>query len=469
MNLPFLNVPDFTVNISFENCVKDLSNLKSVKFIKVVLKENGQAERHEFSNLNSLVEYPDQQEPTYDFIDVEVVNERLGLSVLLMNERSFFRFISIDRQSRIITWFRDFNPLPNNWKIFFNTKSNIVVHDPWFPKKTNHRYLRNNRYYNDVDFFIGISSLVEVIKNTTAEYFEDIIPTLNLERQRLINSELIVHTEGIIDFNSYKEEKEYLKHLIGLESVKKEISALQSLAMIRIKKARRNIPVSPTTLHMVFTGNPGTGKTTVARLIGKIYHDIGLLKSGHLVEVTSGELEGKYVGHTAPQTKEYFEKAINGVLFIDEAYSLLKSGNNFGKEVIDTLLKLMEDNRENIVVIIAGYPNEMENLLSSNIGFRDRFSTFIHFDDYTKTELKELLLQMVIDMKHKLSNGASYKFDYLLDDCFDKGYFKSNARTIRNIFETLQKRQSVRLSEIDIPSDEELITFVDTDLPDTLC
>src|SRR6185437_15407145 len=137
--------------------------------------------------------------------------------------------------------------------------------------------------------------------------------------------------------------------------------------------------------------------------------------------------------------------AINGVLFIDEAYSLLKSGNNFGKEVIDTLLKLMEDKRENIVVIIAGYPAEMENLLSSNVGFKDRFSTFIQFDDYTKSELKEILLQMVIDMKHKLSNGASYKFDYLLDECFDKGFFKSNARTIRNIFETIQKRQSVRL------------------------
>lgn len=458
MNFPFLNVPNYDVKVSFENWVKEPSSLKSIKFIKVVLKENGQAEKHEFNNLNSLVEYPNEGVPTYDFIDVE-----------MQNEGSFFRFISIDRQGRVITWFRDFNPLPNKWEIFFNSKNNIVVHDPWFPKKTNHRYLYNNRYYNKVDFFVGISSLVEVIKNTTSEYFEDIIPTLNLERQRLLNATSIVHTESIIETNSNADEKDYLKHLIGLESVKKEISALQSLALIRVKKIRRNIPVSPTTLHMVFTGNPGTGKTTVARLIGKIYHDIGLLKSGHLVEVTSGELEGKYVGHTAPQTKEYFEKAINGVLFIDEAYSLLKTGNNFGKEVIDTLLKLMEDNRENIVVIIAGYPNEMENLLTSNVGFRDRFSTFIHFDDYTKPELKEILLQMVIDMKHKLSNGASYKFDYLLDECFDKGYFQSNARTIRNIFETMQKRQSVRLSKIDNPSDEELITFVDTDLPDTLC
>lgn len=458
MNFPFLNVPNYDVKVSFENWVKEPSSLKSIKFIKVVLKENGQAEKHEFNNLNSLVEYPNEGVPTYDFIDVE-----------MQNEGSFFRFISIDRQGRVITWFRDFNPLPNKWKIFFNSKNNIVVHDPWFPKKTNHRYLYNNRYYNKVDFFVGISSLVEVIKSTTSEYFEDIIPTLNLERQRLLNATSIVHTESIIETNSNADEKDYLKHLIGLESVKKEISALQSLALIRVKKIRRNIPVSPTTLHMVFTGNPGTGKTTVARLIGKIYHDIGLLKSGHLVEVTSGELEGKYVGHTAPQTKEYFEKAINGVLFIDEAYSLLKTGNNFGKEVIDTLLKLMEDNRENIVVIIAGYPNEMENLLTSNVGFRDRFSTFIHFDDYTKPELKEILLQMVIDMKHKLSNGASYKFDYLLDECFDKGYFQSNARTIRNIFETMQKRQSVRLSKIDNPSDEELITFVDTDLPDTLC
>ena len=128
----------------------------------------------------------------------------------------------------------------------------------------------------------------------------------------------------------------------------------------------------------------------------------------------------------------------------------------------------MEDNRENIVIIIAGYPSEMENLLNSNVGFRDRFSTFIEFDDYTKSELKEILLQMVMEMKHKLTNGGSYKFDILLDEGFDKGFFKSNARTIRNIFETMQKRQSVRLSKIVNPTDDELITFIDTDLPDSL-
>jgi stage V sporulation protein K len=458
MKYSFLNVPNYDVKITLDNMVNEPSNIKSIKFIRVVLNKNGQAKKHEFNNLNSVVEYPNEGVQTYDFIDVQ-----------MEDESSFFRFINIDRQGKVITWFRDFNPLPNKWEIFFNSKNNIVVHDLWFPQKTGHRYLYNNMFYKDVDFFIGISSLVEVIKNTTSEYFEDIIPFLKIERERLLDSTSIVHAVNFPESNSYADDIDYLAHLIGLESVKKEISALQSLAKIRVKKIKRNIPVSPTTLHMVFTGNPGTGKTTVARLIGKIYHDIGLLKSGHLVEVTSGELEGKYVGHTAPQTKEYFDKAVNGVLFVDEAYSLFKSGNNFGKEVIDTLLKLMEDNRENIVVIIAGYPKEMEKLLTSNIGFRDRFSTFIDFDDYTKPELKEILLQMVLDMKHKLSNGASYKFDYLLDECFDKGYFKSNARTVRNIFEAMQKIQSVRLSKIYSPTDEELITFVDTDLPDTLC
>jgi len=259
-----------------------------------------------------------------------------------------------------------------------------------------------------------------------------------------------------------------LENLIGLDKIKLEIQELKALAIFRQKRIELELPVTPTTLHLVFTGNPGTGKTTVARLLGQIYYDIGILSENKVIEATRQDLVGEYVGHTAPKTQKLFEKAIGGILFIDEAYSLFKEGNDFGKEAIETLLKLMEDNREKIVIIIAGYPKEIEDLLQSNPGLKSRFSKFLHFEDYSKEELFQIFIKMVSEYRNVLSEGAKYKMEHLIETYFEEGLFNSNARAIRNIFEDSIKRQSLRLSKLENPSQDEMITFIDKDLPNTI-
>jgi len=254
-----------------------------------------------------------------------------------------------------------------------------------------------------------------------------------------------------------------LEGLIGLEKIKLEIQELKALANFRQKRLDIGLPVTPTTLHMIFTGNPGTGKTTVARLLGRIYFDIGVLSEDKVIEASRQDLVGEYIGHTAPKTEKLFEKAIGGILFIDEAYSLFKSGNDFGKEAVETLLKLMEDNRERIVVIIAGYPKEMEDLLASNPGLKSRFSKFLHFEDYSKEELLQIFFKMVSDYQNSLSDGAKFKIEHLIETHYDSGAFNSNARAVRNLFEETTKRQSLRLSKMDNPSQEDMTTFIDKD------
>jgi stage V sporulation protein K len=259
-----------------------------------------------------------------------------------------------------------------------------------------------------------------------------------------------------------------LSNLIGLNEIRLEIEELKALAKFRKKRLELGLPVTPSTLHMVFTGNAGTGKTTVARLLGQIYYDIGLLASNKVVEVSRGDLVGEYIGHTSPKTQKVFEEALGGILFIDEAYSLFKSGNDFGNEAVETLMKLMEDNRENIMVIIAGYPKEINELLSSNPGLKSRFSKTLHFKDYTKQELIEIFHKMVKEYRNTLSDGAKFKIEYIIDSHYEDGFFNSNARSIRNIFEETIKRQSHRLSNKADATQEELLTFIDKDIPDDL-
>lgn len=289
---------------------------------------------------------------------------------------------------------------------------------------------------------------------------------LRIEKSREPISHKTISELG--DANEQQTEQIELSNLIGLHAIKLEIEELKSLAIFRKKRIEYKLPVTPSTLHLVFTGNPGTGKTTVARLLGQIYYDIGLLASNKVIEVSRAELVGQYVGHTAPKTQKVFESALGGILFIDEAYSLFKTGNDFGNEAVETLLKLMEDNREKIVVIIAGYPKQIEELLSSNPGLKSRFSKTLHFDDYSKEELAQIFQKMVEDYHNQLSVGAKHKIDYLIDKYYESGLFNANARAVRNIFEQTVKRQSYRLAQIENPTQEEMTCFIDKDIPGEL-
>lgn len=188
-----------------------------------------------------------------------------------------------------------------------------------------------------------------------------------------------------------------LDELVGLQGVKAEVTSLTNLIRVRRMRQERGIAVPETSQHLVFTGNPGTGKTTVARMIGKIYHALGYLSKGHCVEVDRSELVAGYVGQTAIKTQETIDKAMGGVLFIDEAYSLFvdKSENDFGREAIETLLKEMEDHRDDFVVIVAGYNEPMKKFINSNPGLKSRFNKYVHFPDYTGKELLDIFMLLM--------------------------------------------------------------------------
>ena len=240
---------------------------------------------------------------------------------------------------------------------------------------------------------------------------------------------------------------EELNALVGLKEVKTEIRSLVNLIKVRKMREKYCLPEIEMSYHMVFTGNPGTGKTTLARLVGKIYKELGILTHGEMTETDRSGLVAGYVGQTALKVKEVVEKAVGGVLFIDEAYALASNGSNdFGGEAIDTLVKLMEDHRENLVVIVAGYTEEMKRFLKSNTGLVSRFNRFIPFPDYSTEELVEILEKMAKKAGLVLEEGLKDKISAYLDGMSDKERDEfGNARGIRNVFETMVVNQANRL------------------------
>jgi SpoVK/Ycf46/Vps4 family AAA+-type ATPase len=244
-----------------------------------------------------------------------------------------------------------------------------------------------------------------------------------------------------------------LKDLIGLEGVKREIQSLADY--LRVQKARLGAGShGDLTTHMIFAGNPGTGKTTVARLIGDLFREIGLLASGHLVETDRSGLVGGYVGQTALKTKGRIDEALGGVLFVDEAYALYRGtgqDDSFGREAIDTLLKAMEDLRGSFVVVLAGYTGEMETFLSSNPGLKSRFSKLIVFDDYTEAELEKIAQSMLAAQKFEITAAAMRKLVGLVEERRRTERHFANAREVRNLLEAAYKRQASRIIRLGDP------------------
>lgn len=244
---------------------------------------------------------------------------------------------------------------------------------------------------------------------------------------------------------------------IGLEAVKQEVKNL--INMVKVWKLREShgLPNVDLSLHMVFSGNPGTGKTMIARLMARIYRCLGILSKGQLVEVDRGGLVAGYVGQTAIKTAKVIESAKGGVLFIDEAYALSDKGeNDFGREAIDTLLKAMEDNREDLVVIVAGYDGLMEDFIHSNPGLESRFNRFLHFDDYTLDEMVEIFKMRARGGKYRLCAGAEAAVRELIRQENDSAIAFGNARGVRNVFEDILVCQANRLAACETLSAEDL-------------
>ena len=273
------------------------------------------------------------------------------------------------------------------------------------------------------------------------------------------------HVEASEPEETLEELLDKLNSLIGLAGVKKEVTSLINLLKIKKIRDERGFETANVSKHLVFLGNPGTGKTTVARLLSKIYWQLGALEKGQLVEVDRAGLVAGYVGQTALKTKEKIDEAMGGILFIDEAYTLAKGGNDFGQEAIDTVLKAMEDNRDNFVVIVAGYPEPMEQFLESNPGLKSRFNKNILFEDYSKEELFSIFNAFCQQYQMRLSKTAEASLEAYLDWLVrNKDVNFANGREMRNLFEKALSNQANRLADKSDITDAELNTIEEEDL-----
>ena len=305
------------------------------------------------------------------------------------------------------------------------------------------------------EFSKEIKEISNFLKKSLVEYYG------YLEIKRICNSDEVVE-----DTRSLTDLLEELNNLIGLKNVKSKVNDLIIYQKVQKMREKEGLNAAKSTLHLSFTGNPGTGKTTVARIIGRIYKQLGLLSKGHFIEVSRTDLIAGYQGQTALKVKNVIEKAKGGVLFIDEAYSITENeqSDSYGRECITELTKALEDYRNDLVVIVAGYSEPMKNFFSSNPGLKSRFNTFIEFEDYNTKELLEILISMCKNNDYDLTEKAKIKLnDFFETELENKKENFSNGRMVRNVYDDLVMNHARRVVNIENITKEDLLLITDLD------
>ena len=321
--------------------------------------------------------------------------------------------------------------------------------------------IRNSIEILIIDYFTLIVNIDNQISEVEKAKYEEIKKLLQLDYSSLKEN----ITDEIPNDNNLETTIKELEELVGLADIKNEVKSLINFAKVNEIRKAKGLPMVSLSLHSVFFGPPGTGKTTIARLISNAFKGLGILKKGHLIETDRSQLVAGYVGQTAIKTKEVLDSALDGVLFIDEAYSL-SSDDDFGKEAIDTILKYMEDYRDRIIVIVAGYENEMGSFINSNPGLKSRFNKYFNFPNYSGSELLEILLRITAKNKFNISYEAKNKLLFIINDAiFSEGLQFGNARYIRNLYEQIIQNQFVRVSQIEDIKEENLSEITLEDLP----
>lgn len=257
-----------------------------------------------------------------------------------------------------------------------------------------------------------------------------------------------------------------MSRLIGMDDVKKTVKEIYAWLYVNRLRKQHRLKTETQSLHMLFKGNPGTGKTTVARLLGELFAEMGVLPKGHLIEAERADLVGEYIGQTAQKTRDLIKKAHGGILFVDEAYSLARGGEkDFGKEAIDTLVKHMEDKKDEFLLILAGYSHEMNRFLRMNPGLPSRFPIMINFPDYSEQELAAISDQMIAEREYKMTSEARRKlYHHLKQKVAEDEKTFSNGRYVRNLIEKSIRQQAVRLLREGVPDREALLTIRAADI-----